>query len=53
MRIKQFTYYMCDFETTVYDDQDFTEVWAAALVPFYTEDVKIFHSIDDVYISTI
>lgn len=49
MRIKQFTYYMCDFETTVYDDQDFTEVWAAALVPFYTEDVKIFHSIDEFF----
>lgn len=49
MRIKEFTYYMCDFETTVYDDQEFTEVWAAALVPFYTEDVKIFHSINDFF----
>ena len=47
MRIKEFNYYMCDFETTVYDDQAFTEVWAAALVPFYTEDVKIFHSIGE------
>ena len=49
MRIKEFTYYMCDFETTVYDDQEFTEVWAAALVPFYTEDVKIFHSINEFF----
>ncbi len=49
MRIKEFTYYMCDFETTVYNDQEFTEVWAAALVPFYTEDVKIFHSINEFF----
>lgn len=38
---------MCDFETTVYDNQDITEVWAAACVPLYTEDVKIFHSIEE------
>ena len=49
MRIKQFQYFMCDFETTVYDDQEFTEVWAAALVPFYSEDVKIFHSINEFF----
>lgn len=40
---------MCDFETTVYDKQDRTEVWAAACVKFRTEDVKIFHSIGELY----
>ena len=39
--------YMCDFETTLYIGQDYTEVWAAACVEFYTEDVKIFHSIGE------
>lgn len=40
---------MGDFETTVYDGQTYTEVWASALVELYTEDVKIFHSIDETY----
>ena len=39
--------YMCDFETTVYEGQGYTEVWASACVEFYTEDVKIFHSIGE------
>lgn len=38
-----------DFETTVYDNQTYTEVWASALVELFTEDVKIFHSIDDTF----
>ena len=38
---------MCDFETTVYDNQDYTEVWASACVELYTEEVNIFHSIDE------
>ena len=38
---------MCDFETTVYKCQVNTEVWAAACVELYTEDVKIFHSIEE------
>ena len=38
-----------DFETTVYDGQQYTEVWASALVPMYSEDVKIFHSIDETW----
>lgn len=42
--------FMCDFETTVYKGQDHTEVWAAAAVELYTEDVHIFHSIDELYI---
>ena len=38
---------MCDFETTVYKGQTSTEVWASASVELYSDDVKIFHSIDD------
>ena len=38
-----------DFETTVYDGQTSTEVWASACVEIGTEDVKIFHSIDEQY----
>ena len=37
--------YMCDFETTVYNGQTETEVWAAAIVELGTEDVKVFNSI--------
>ena len=39
--------FMCDFETTVYKGQVNTEVWASACVELYTEDVQIFHSIDE------
>lgn len=38
-----------DFETTVYDGQTFTEVWASAVVQLGTEDVKIFHSIGETF----
>lgn len=42
--------FSCDFETTVYKGQTHTEVWAAACVELYTEDVKVFHSIDELYV---
>lgn len=41
-----------DFETTVMDDtskQDYTEVWASAVVELNTEDVKIHHSIQETW----
>lgn len=38
--------YVADFETTVYEGQKSTEVWAAALVELNTEDVSIDHSLD-------
>lgn len=41
--------FMGDFETTVYEGQEFTEVWASALVPLGTEDVGIFHSIGETW----
>lgn len=47
MGIRQFKYYMGDFETTVYKGQVMTEVWASACVEMYTEDVHIFHSIEE------
>lgn len=47
MGIRQFKYYVGDFETTVYKGQKMTEVWASACVEMYTEDVHIFHSIEE------
>ena len=38
-----------DFETTVYEGQTYTEVWASALVPLYSEEVLIHNSIDETY----
>ena len=38
---------VADFETTVYPNQIRTDVWASACVELYTEDVKIFHSIEE------
>ena len=49
MKPRKFTYYMGDFETTVFDNQTYTEVWAAAMVPFWTEEVSILHRIDDMF----
>ena len=49
MKPRQFRKFMCDFETTVFEGQLYTEVWAAAAVELFTEDVKIFHSIDELY----
>lgn len=41
--------FSADFETTVYDGQTKTEVWAAAIVELFTEDVEIFNSIDALF----
>lgn len=46
MRVKEYKQYMADFETTVYEGQEYTEVWVAAIVELGTEDVRVFHSID-------
>lgn len=42
-------YFVGDFETTVYKGQESTEVWAAAMVELYTEDVTIDHSIEAMF----
>lgn len=47
--MKKCTYLVGDFETTVYKNQDHTEVWASACVELFTEDVHIFHSIDETW----
>lgn len=49
MRPIKWRYFMGDFETTVYENQTYTEVWAAACVELFTEDVKIFHSISEIF----
>nr|DAI50517.1 MAG TPA: DNA polymerase B [Caudoviricetes sp.] len=38
---------MADFETTVYEGQKFTEVWAAAVVKLWDDNVEILHSLPD------
>lgn len=48
-RHKKTKVYVGDFETTVYDNQTFTEVWASALVPMYSEDVVVVNSIGKTY----
>lgn len=47
MARKKVRIYSADFETTVYEGQTATEVWASAVVELYTEDVRIFHSLDE------
>ena len=46
-RAREYRYFSCDFETTVYSGQQDTEVWASAVVELGTEDVKILHSIGE------
>lgn len=41
--------FAADFETTVYEGQTFTEVWASAAVELETEHVSIFGSIDETF----
>ena len=47
--LKNKTIMVGDFETTVYSGQVNTEVWASALVELFTENVKLFGSIDDTF----
>ena len=49
MIVRKYRQFVCDFETTVYEGQESTEVWASATVEIGTEDVMIFHSIADQY----
>lgn len=49
MRVTKYRYFVGDFETTVYDNQDSTEVWASACVEFNSEDVQIFHDIHSTF----
>lgn len=47
MKTPNYRYFVGDFETTVYEGQVNTEVWASASVELFTEDVHIFHSIGE------
>lgn len=47
MQHRQYRFLMCDFETTVYSGQEFTEVWAAASVEFGSEEVDIKGSMEE------
>lgn len=38
-----------DFETTVFDGQEFTEVWASAICDIYQENGKVFNSIEQTF----
>lgn len=47
MKVRKYRYFAGDFETTVYKGQKETQVWASASVELNTEDVHIFHSIEE------
>lgn len=47
MRTRNYDYYVADFETTVYEGQEYTEVWAAAVVKLWDDNVEILHSLPD------
>nr|DAL59320.1 MAG TPA_asm: DNA polymerase B [Caudoviricetes sp.] len=49
MKARKFKIYACDFETTVFKGQTFTEVWSACFCELYKKDVKIMHSIHDFF----
>lgn len=46
---REYKYLVGDFETTVFKGQTYTEVWASAVVEMETENVNIFHSIDETW----
>lgn len=49
MKARKYRYFACDFETTVYENQDHTEVWAAGISELFTDRVEVFHSIVDFF----
>ena len=48
-RLREYRTFMGDFETTVFEGQEDTEVWASAVVEFNTEDVQIFNSLPETF----
>lgn len=49
MKYKKYRTFCADYETTVYDGQESTEVWAAAIVELYQREVEVFNSIDGLF----
>lgn len=47
MKQRKYKILVGDFETTVYEGQEHTEVWASGLVELGTENTVILHSIED------
>lgn len=49
-RKRKYRRFACDFETTVYDEQTLTEVWASAVLEIVDgAEPIVFHSIDETY----
>lgn len=48
-RERSYRIFSADFETTVYEGQTDTQVWASALVELHTENVQLFGSIWDTW----
>ena len=48
-RRKNIRYFVGDFETTVFEGQEYTEVWASAIVELFTDEVVVLHSIEDTF----
>lgn len=46
-RNRKYRYFVGDFETTVFEGQKYTEVWASALVELKSEEVEILSSIEE------
>lgn len=49
MNKRKYRYFVGDFETTVYDGQVNTEVWASAVVELFNDEVKILNSIEETF----
>lgn len=49
MNTRKWRTFVLDFETTVYDGQESTEVWASAAVELFSDEVKIFNSIEQTF----
>ena len=49
MSTRTIRYFSADFETTSYENQDHTEVWASAIVELYTEEVFVWNNIASLF----
>ena len=46
---REYKYFACDFETTVYEGQDYTEVWLSGAIELYHNEPFVFGSIDGLF----
>ena len=47
MRAKTSRVFVCDSETTVFEGQNSTEVWASCCCELWSEDARVFHSLGE------